>query len=142
MRSSRTTRTKIPLKSLISEGFSYSLSLSEQQNASLYTADYFPCILPNIPQTGVFTAQIYAFLFAPYPFDHIFAHRQRKTAPPEISLRRGGLFLLMQSCSIVFLLESPSWYALAAYSLLLLAAASPLRCLRRFSPLPADASHP
>ena len=30
MRSSRTTRTKIPLKSLISEGFSYSLSIAAQ----------------------------------------------------------------------------------------------------------------
>ena len=29
-RSSRTTRTKIPLKLLISEGFSYSLSISAQ----------------------------------------------------------------------------------------------------------------
>ena len=30
VRSSRTTRTKIPLKSLISEGFSYSLSIAAQ----------------------------------------------------------------------------------------------------------------
>ena len=30
-RSSRTTRTKIPLKSLISEGFSYSLSIAAQE---------------------------------------------------------------------------------------------------------------
>ena len=30
VRSSRTTRTKIPLKSLISEGFSYSLSIATQ----------------------------------------------------------------------------------------------------------------
>ena len=30
VRSSRTTRTKIPLKSLISEGFSYSLSIPAQ----------------------------------------------------------------------------------------------------------------
>ena len=30
VRSSRTTRTKIPLKSLISEGFSYSLSIAVQ----------------------------------------------------------------------------------------------------------------
>ena len=31
VRSSRTTRTKIPLKSLISEGFSYSLSIAAQE---------------------------------------------------------------------------------------------------------------
>ena len=31
VRSSRTTRTKIPLKSLISEGFSYSLSIATQE---------------------------------------------------------------------------------------------------------------
>lgn len=31
VRSSRTTRTKIPLKSLISEGFSYSLSIAAQK---------------------------------------------------------------------------------------------------------------
>ena len=31
VRSSRTTRTKIPLKSLISEGFSYSLSIATQR---------------------------------------------------------------------------------------------------------------
>jgi hypothetical protein len=30
VRSSRTTRTKTPLKSLISEGFSYSLSIAAQ----------------------------------------------------------------------------------------------------------------
>ena len=37
VRSSRTTRTKIPLKSLISEGFSYSLSIAAQnlKNSSL-----------------------------------------------------------------------------------------------------------
>ena len=114
-------------------GSEFSLPLPEQVIASLHTANYFLCILPNIPQTGVFATQIQVFLFATHPFDHIFAHRQRKTAPPEFSLRRGGLFLLMQSCSIAFLLESPSWYALVVYSLLL-AAAPPLRCLHRFSP--------
>ena len=31
VRSSRTTRTKIPLKSMISEGFSYSLSIAAQR---------------------------------------------------------------------------------------------------------------
>ena len=31
VRSSRTTRTKTPLKSLISEGFSYSLSIAAQE---------------------------------------------------------------------------------------------------------------
>ena len=31
VRSSRTTRTKIPLKSMISEGFSYSLSIAAQE---------------------------------------------------------------------------------------------------------------
>lgn len=30
------------------------------------------------------TAQNRDFLSAPYPFDHIFAHRQRKAAPPGI----------------------------------------------------------
>ena len=58
VRSSRTTRTKIPLKSLISEGFSYSLTLPAQLSAPKISADYSPCILPNMPQTGVFTAQI------------------------------------------------------------------------------------
>ncbi len=37
-RSSRPTRTKIPLKSLISEGFSYSLSIAAQAVKSLITA--------------------------------------------------------------------------------------------------------
>ena len=58
VRSSRTTRTKIPLKSLISEGFSYSLSLPVQLSAPVIFADYSSCILQNMPQTGVFTAQI------------------------------------------------------------------------------------
>ena len=35
VRSSRTTRTKIPLKSLISEGFSYSLSIAALHRADL-----------------------------------------------------------------------------------------------------------
>ena len=35
VRSSRTTRTKIPLKSLISEGFSYSLSIAAPHRANL-----------------------------------------------------------------------------------------------------------
>ena len=39
-RSSRPTRTKIPLKSLISEGFSYSLSIAAQ-NLSLSFLTYF-----------------------------------------------------------------------------------------------------
>ena len=38
VRSSRTTRTKIPLKLLISEGFSYSLSIAAQAVKSLITA--------------------------------------------------------------------------------------------------------
>ena len=36
VRSSRTTRTKIPLKSLISEGFSYSLSIATQNLRILF----------------------------------------------------------------------------------------------------------
>ena len=44
----------------------------------------FPCILPNMPQAGAITAQNRDFLSAQYPFDHIFAHRQRKAAPPGI----------------------------------------------------------
>ena len=36
VRSSRTTRTKIPLKSLISEGFSYSLSIAAQDLRDLH----------------------------------------------------------------------------------------------------------
>ena len=38
VRSSRTTRTKSPLKSLVSEGFSYSLSIAAQAAKSLITA--------------------------------------------------------------------------------------------------------
>ena len=38
VRSSRTTRTKSPLKSLVSEGFSYSLSIAAQAVKSLITA--------------------------------------------------------------------------------------------------------
>ena len=56
--SSHLTRTKIPLKSLISEGFFYSLSLPAQLSAPEISVDYSSCILPNMPQTGVFTAQI------------------------------------------------------------------------------------
>lgn len=41
VRSSRTTRTKIPLKSLISEGFSYSLSIAAQTvRAAIYSMFY------------------------------------------------------------------------------------------------------
>ena len=40
-RSSRATRTKIPLKSLISEGFSYSLSIAAQEvRAAIYSMFY------------------------------------------------------------------------------------------------------
>ena len=40
-RSSRPTRTKIPLKSLISEGFSYSLSIAAQEvRAAIYSMFY------------------------------------------------------------------------------------------------------
>ena len=41
VRSSRTTRTKSPLKSLISEGFSYSLSIAAQEvRAAIYSMFY------------------------------------------------------------------------------------------------------
>ena len=41
VRSSRTTRTKIPLQSLISEGFSYSLSIAAQTvRAAIYSMFY------------------------------------------------------------------------------------------------------
>lgn len=40
------------------DGASYSLSLPAQLIAPETSADYSPCILPNMPQTGVFTAQI------------------------------------------------------------------------------------
>ena len=42
VRSSRTTRTKPPLKSLISEGFSYSLSIAAQTVKSVFY--FFPII--------------------------------------------------------------------------------------------------
>ena len=42
VRSSRTTRTKSPLKSLISEGFSYSLSIATQTVKSVFY--FFPII--------------------------------------------------------------------------------------------------
>ena len=55
VRSSRTTRTKIPLKSLISEGFSYSLSIAAQkvkmclqclpEQRSFYKVLLFSCLL-------------------------------------------------------------------------------------------------
>lgn len=41
VRSSRTTRTKIPLKSLISEGFSYSLSIAAQEVNLLFLTYLF-----------------------------------------------------------------------------------------------------
>ena len=51
VRSSRTTRTKSPLKSLISEGFSYSLSIAAQEvRAAIYSMFYCnfrPIILYN-----------------------------------------------------------------------------------------------
>ena len=47
--SSHLTRTKIPLKSLISEGFSYSLPLPAQLSAPEISVDYSPGILPNMP---------------------------------------------------------------------------------------------
>lgn len=46
VRSSRTTRTKIPLKSLISEGFSYSLSIAAQTlNLLFLTYNFDKCRL-------------------------------------------------------------------------------------------------
>ena len=47
VRSSRTTRTKIPLKSLISEGFSYSLSIAAQV-VSLSFSIYFSSSLDSL----------------------------------------------------------------------------------------------
>ena len=41
VRSSRTTRTKIPLKSLISEGFSYSLSIAAQTSSLSFSTYLF-----------------------------------------------------------------------------------------------------
>ena len=42
VRSSRTTRTKTPLKSLISEGFSYSLSIAAQNlRAVINSTSYY-----------------------------------------------------------------------------------------------------
>ena len=46
VRSSRTTRTKIPLKSLISEGFSYSLSIAAQDLKVVCEHDYFSFFNP------------------------------------------------------------------------------------------------
>ena len=48
VRSSRTTRTKIPLKSLISEGFSYSLSIAAQElnyDDTIVLYSYAICIM-------------------------------------------------------------------------------------------------
>ncbi len=48
VRSSRTTRTKIPLKSLISEGFSYSLSIATQRvnyDDTIVLYSYAICIM-------------------------------------------------------------------------------------------------
>ena len=48
VRSSRTTRTKIPLKSLISEGFSYSLSIAAQAVNLLFLTYLFDKYRLNI----------------------------------------------------------------------------------------------
>ena len=56
VRSSRTTRTKIPLKSLISEGFSYSLSIATQETQEL-KIDYASPILFK------FTSMVYISSF-------------------------------------------------------------------------------
>ena len=86
-----------------------SLFLPAKLSTPKTSADYSPCMLPNMPQTGAITAQNRGSLFAPHSFDRIFAHRPRKAAPPRSSHRQDGLFPVMSPiCSIAFLLGSRS----------------------------------
>ena len=54
VRSSRTTRTKIPLKSLISEGFSYSLSIAAQG----LSLSFLTCLFDKHRLNIVFFAEV------------------------------------------------------------------------------------
>ena len=65
---------------------SFSLIVPAQHRNSGIRLDYSPRKSPIILQTRDFTAQICLSILARKPFDHMFAHRQRKISPPGISL--------------------------------------------------------
>ena len=75
VRSSRTTRTKIPLKSLISEGFSYSLSIAAQEVSLSFLTHLFDNRRLNIVifaelQYNQLTVGLYATKAAVWVYSH------------------------------------------------------------------------
>ena len=121
--------------------FPYSLILLAQPRNFVIHLDYSPRKSPIISLTGRFTAQIRHVIFAWIPFDHMFAHRQRKTCPPGKSPGGQVLFRVTQPLgSIAF--WPGMWSSCVPVACFLRSAAAPLlRYPYRFLPQLSAASH-
>lgn len=121
--------------------FGFYLFLLAQPRNFVIHLDYSPRKSPIISLTGRFTAQIRHVIFAWIPFDHMFAHRQRKTCPPGDFPGGQVLFRVTQPLgSIAF--WPGIWSSCVPVACFLRSAAAPLlRYPYRFSPQLSAASH-